>query len=125
MIGTDGGPKKVVSSVCFEFDNYLTGSTLRRINLAEYATSLAISRRWQELIEMRQNRPDSKAFVFSQFVIMLDLIRWRLHSDPCLAKMGIGVLILHGGMNVKSRDQTLKNFREDNGIRVALEPDCH
>jgi SNF2 family DNA or RNA helicase len=74
---------------------------------------------------MRQNRPDSKAFVFSQFVIMLDLIRWRLHSDPCLAKMGIGVLILHGGMNVKSRDQTLKNFREDNGIRVALEPDCH
>jgi DNA repair protein RAD16 len=103
-----------------ELPHVATGSILRRINLAEYATSTKIEALVQELIEMRQKRPGSKALVFSQFVNMLDLIRWRLHSDPCLAKMGLGVRILHGGMNVKNRDQTLKDFREDNGCRVLL-----
>jgi DNA repair protein RAD16 len=103
-----------------ELSHVATGSILRRINLAEYATSSKIEVLVQELIEMRQKRPGSKALVFSQFVNMLDLIRWRLHSDPCLAKMGLGVRILHGGMDVKSRDQTLKDFREDNSVRVLL-----
>jgi DNA repair protein RAD16 len=103
-----------------ELTHVATGSILRRINLAEYATSSKIEVLVQELIEMRQKRPGSKALVFSQFVNMLDLIRWRLHSDPCLAKMGLGVRILHGGMNVKSRDETLKDFREDNSVRVLL-----
>lgn len=38
----------------------------------------------QELVQMRTNRHGSKALVFSQFVNFLDLVRWRLHSDPCL-----------------------------------------
>jgi DNA repair protein RAD16 len=51
---------------------------------------------------------------------MLDLIRWRLHSDPYLAEMGLGVRALHGSMNVKSRDAALKDFREDHNVRVLL-----
>jgi DNA repair protein RAD16 len=72
-------------------------SILRRLNLAEYATSTKIEALVQELVQMRQERPGSKAIVFSQFVNMLDLVRWRLHSDPCLQDLGLGVRIIHGG----------------------------
>ena len=51
---------------------------------------------------------------------MLDLIRWRLHSDPFLSDMGLGVKALHGGMNVKARDDALRAFREDTNVRVLL-----
>jgi len=98
----------------------MTGSILRRINLNEFATSTKIETLIQELIEMRQKRPGSKALVFSQFVNMLDLVRWRIHSDPFLAELQLGVRILHGGMDVKSRDATLKAFREDPSVRVLL-----
>jgi DNA repair protein RAD16 len=97
-----------------------SGSILRRINLAEFATSTKIEVLVQELTEMRLKRPGNKALVFSQFVNMLDLIRWRLHSDPCLNGLGLGVRILHGGMDVKSRDAALKDFREDPHCRVLL-----
>lgn len=97
-----------------------TGSILRRINLAEFATSTKIEVLVQELIAMRRERPGSKALVFSQFVNMLDLVRWRLHSDPCIRDLGLGVRILHGGMDVKSRDASLKEFREDSNCRVLL-----
>ena len=90
-----------------------TGSILRRINLAEYATSSKIEALCEELVNMRKTSPGSKAIVFSQFVSMIDLIRWRLHSDPCLANMGLGVRALHGSMDVKARDASLKEFRED------------
>ena len=103
-----------------ELSHVATGSILRRINLAEFATSTKIEVLIQELIEMRQKRPGSKALVFSQFVNMLDLVRWRLHSDPYLADLKLGVKILHGGMDVKSRNEALRSFREDPGIRVLL-----
>ncbi len=51
---------------------------------------------------------------------MLDLIRWRLHSDPCLSEMGLGVRALQGSMDVKARDASLKDFREDQNVRVLL-----
>lgn len=74
----------------------------------------------KELVNMRKTSPGSKAIVFSQFVSMIDLIRWRLHSDPCLANMGLGVRALHGSMDVKARDASLKEFREDGNVRVLL-----
>ena len=51
---------------------------------------------------------------------MLDLIRWRLHSDPYLDDMGLNARALHGGMDVKARDSVLKDFREDCNVRVLL-----
>ena len=69
---------------------------------------------------MRQTSPGSKAIVFSQFVNMLDLIRWRLHSDPYLSDMGLGVRAIHGGMDLKARDASLKDFREDVNVRVLV-----
>lgn len=80
-----------------ELSHVPSGSILRRINLANFATSTKIEALIQELVSMRKARPGSKALVFSQFVNMLDLIRWRLHSDPSLEDMGLGVRILHGG----------------------------
>lgn len=103
-----------------EMTHVSSGSILRRINLAEFATSTKVDALVQELVQMRRERPGSKALVFSQFVNMLDLIRWRLHSDPCLQDLGIGVRIIHGGMNVQSRDASLKDFREDSSVRVLL-----
>ena len=97
-----------------------SGSILRRINLAEFATSTKIEALVQELVQMRKTNPGSKALVFSQFVNMLDLIRWRIHCDPCLAEMGLGVRILHGSMDRKARDAALKDFREDTSVRVLL-----
>lgn len=103
-----------------ELQHVSTGSILRRINLAEFATSSKIEALTRELVHMRQTSPGSKAIVFSQFVNMLDLIRWRLHSDPYLEDIGLGCRALHGGMNVKARDACLKDFREDNNVRVLL-----
>lgn len=103
-----------------ELRNVATGSILRRINLAEFATSSKIEALTRDLVMMRQTSPGSKAIVFSQFVNMLDLIRWRLHSDPYLEDIGLGCRALHGGMNVKARDACLKDFREDNNVRVLL-----
>jgi DNA repair protein RAD16 len=103
-----------------ELPHVATGSILRRINLADFATSSKIEALTQELVQMRQKSPGSKAIVFSQFVNMLDLIRWRLHSDPYLEDIGLGARALHGGMNVKARDSVLKEFREDNNVRVLL-----
>ena len=71
-----------------------------------------------ELVLMRQTSPGSKAIVFSQFVNMLDLIRWRLHSDPYLEDLGLGCRALHGGMNVKARDACLKEFREERILQL-------
>ena len=103
-----------------EINHVASGSILRRINLAEFATSTKIEALVQELVQMRKERPGSKALVFSQFVNMLDLLRWRLHSDPCLQDLGLGVRIIHGGMNIQSRDQSLKDFRDDSNVRVLL-----
>lgn len=97
-----------------------TSSILRRINLAEFATSTKIEALVEDLVKMRQTSPGSKAIVFSQFVNMLDLIRWRLHSDPFLSDLGLGVVTLQGSMDVKIRDANLKAFREDNNVRVLL-----
>jgi DNA repair protein RAD16 len=103
-----------------ELQHVATGSILRRINLSEFATSSKIEALTRELVNMRHQSPGSKAIVFSQFVNMLDLIRWRLHSDPYLEDIGLGARALHGGMNVKARDAALKEFREDNNVRVLL-----
>eukprot|EP00804_Cyclotella_cryptica_P005687 CCRYP_000055-RC/>CCRYP_000055-RC protein AED:0.08 eAED:0.07 QI:0/0.87/0.88/1/1/1/9/176/1325 len=103
-----------------ELPHVATGSILRRINLADFATSSKIEALTEELVQMRQKSPGSKAIVFSQFVNMLDLIRWRLHSDPYLEDIGLGARALHGGMNVKARDACLKEFREDHNVRVLL-----
>lgn len=123
-LAVDQAPKASTSSIGMpalkELTHVASGSILRRINLAEFATSSKIEALTQELVMMRQKSPGSKAIVFSQFVNMLDLIRWRLHSDPCLADMGLGARALHGGMDVKSRDAALKDFREDNNVRVLL-----
>lgn len=103
-----------------ELSHVATGSILRRINLADFATSSKIEALTQELDQMRQKSPGSKAIVFSQFVNMLDLIRWRLHLDPYIEDIGLGARALHGGMNVKARDACLKEFCEDNNVRVLL-----
>jgi len=95
-ITTSSGSPSYVPSLK-ELSHVPSGSILRRINLASFATSTKIEALVQELTAMRKARPGSKALVFSQFVNMLDLIRWRLHSDPSLEDIGLGVRILHGG----------------------------
>jgi DNA repair protein RAD16 len=117
--GSEGNDRENMPSLK-EMTHVASGSILRRINLAEFATSTKVEALIQELVQMRQERPGSKALVFSQFVNMLDLIRWRLHSDPCLQDLGLGVRIIHGGMNIQSRDASLKDFREDSSVRVLL-----
>jgi len=103
-----------------ELRNVASGSILRRIDLAQFSTSTKLESLVEELYAMRRERQGSKALVFSQFTSMLDLCRWRLVSDPCLQDLGLGVRIIHGGMNVQSRDEALKAFKEDPSVRVLL-----
>jgi DNA repair protein RAD16 len=103
-----------------EMRNVASNSILRRINLAEFSTSTKVESLVEELYTMRKERQGSKALVFSQFTSMLDLCRWRLVSDPCLQDLGLGVRIVHGGMNVQSRDEALTAFKEDPSVRVLL-----
>jgi DNA repair protein RAD16 len=101
-------------------NNVTAESILRHINLDHFASSTKIEVLVQELVEMRKKRPGNKALVFSQFVTMLDLVRWRMESDPCLESLGLGVQILHGGMSVESRNKAIKEFREESSCRVLL-----
>lgn len=103
-----------------ELPHVATASILRKIDLTKFATSTKIESLCAELVEMRRQSPGSKAIVFSQFVNMLDLIRWRLHSDPFLVDLGLGARAIHGGMDAKSRDEVLKDFRENPNVRVLL-----
>jgi len=123
-IGNGKKGSQIVSSVGMpslrDLPHVATGSILRRINLTEFSTSSKIEVLTEELVQMRKESPGSKAIVFSQFVNMLDLIRWRIHSDPFLADMGLGCRALHGSMNVEARDACLKDFREDPNVRVLL-----
>lgn len=68
---TTGSPFDLMPSLK-EMTHVSSGSILRRINLAEFATSTKIEALVQELVEMRQRRPGNKALVFSQ-VRRLDL----------------------------------------------------
>ena len=45
----------------------------------------------QELVNMLQTSPGSKAIFFSQFINMLDIIRWQLRPNPYLGDIGLGV----------------------------------
>ena len=59
-----------------------TNSILKKIELANFATSSKIEALVEQLVIMRRSSSASKAIVFSQFVNMLDLVRWRLAADP-------------------------------------------
>ena len=93
-------------------------SILKRINLAEFATSSKIEVLVRELMKMRSESPGSKAIVFSQFVNFLDLVRFRIITDPYLQGSGLGVKCLQGSMNVTQRDAVLAEFRESSDCRV-------
>ena len=95
-------------------------SILRRIPLENFATSSKIEVLTSELLKMRQTSQGSKAIIFSQFVNFLDLVRWRLHSDPFLRDAGLGARTLQGSMKVQERDEVLREFREDSNVRVLL-----
>lgn len=66
--GTTGHAMELMPSLK-EMTHVSSGSILRRINLAEFATSTKIEALVQELVQMRQQRPGSKALVFSQVII--------------------------------------------------------
>jgi len=95
-----------------------TNSILKRIDLARFATSSKIEVLVQSLMKMRAESPGSKAIVFSQFVNFLDLVRFRISTDPYLEEGGLGVRCLQGSMDVKQRDSVLREFREDPNCRV-------
>jgi DNA repair protein RAD16 len=108
--------QRLLTNMCYTRKD----SILRRIDLEQFATSTKIEVLIQELMEMRMKRPGSKALVFSQFVTMLDLVRWRLESDPCMASSGLGVNRLHGGMSMESRNEAIREFQDDSSCRVLL-----
>jgi DNA repair protein RAD16 len=66
--GTTGHAMELMPSLK-EMTHVSSGSILRRINLAEFATSTKIEALVQELVQMRQQRPGSKALVFSQVIM--------------------------------------------------------
>ena len=68
-VGSRGGSREGMPSLK-ELTHVATGSILRRINLADFATSSKIEALTRELVQMRQTSPGSKAIVFSQFVNM-------------------------------------------------------
>lgn len=66
ITGTQTGRVTAAMPSLREMTHVASGSILRRINLAEFATSTKIEALVQELVEMREERPGSKALVFSQ-----------------------------------------------------------
>ena len=120
---TDDSPRRIDKAgtpELKELGHVPSSSILRRINLNEFTSSSKIEVLTSELLKMRRESPGSKAIVFSQFVNFLDLVRWRLHSDPFLQDLGLGVRTLQGSMKVQDRDTVLREFREDLNVRVLL-----
>ncbi len=73
------------------------------------------STKLEELIrEIEENTGRHKALVFSQFVTMLKLVEETLISH------GISYLYLDGSSSAMQRKQLVKQFQEDDGIRVFL-----
>ena len=97
-----------------------THSILRRIDLAAFSSSSKIETIVQTLVEMRQTSPGSKCIIFSQFVNFLDLVRWRIHSDPQLEPYGLGTETLLGSMKVELRDSAIERFTNNVDSRVML-----
>ena len=61
---------RIVIFVTSRQPNAATGSILRRINLAEFATSLEIKALTQDVVRMRRTSLGSEAIVSLQFVNM-------------------------------------------------------
>ena len=95
-------------------------SILRRIPLGHFHSSSKVEAVVCHLLQMRRESPGSKCIVFSQFVNFLDLVRWRLYSDPLLDTAGLKAVTLLGGMKVQDRDAALRAFTTDVETRVLL-----
>jgi superfamily II DNA or RNA helicase len=74
-----------------------------------------ISVKLEELVrEIEENTGSHKALVFSQFTSMLQLIR------AALDERGIPYLYLDGSVAAEARKEGVKQFQEDDGMRVFL-----
>lgn len=68
----------------------------------------------QSLREMREQNPDGKAIVFSQYTNMIDLTEWRIKKE------GIHVVKLLGSMPLQQRRAVLQSFRSDPSVACIL-----
>ncbi len=89
-------------------------SILHKIDLNNFQSSTKMEALMQELHRMQQADLGSKAIVFSQFVNMLDLLKYRLERG------GFRCLQLLGHMSVDQRDDIISQFKQDPGIKVLL-----
>jgi len=87
---------------------------LSRIDLARFQSSTKIEALLEEVHLMSERDPSAKAIVFSQFVSFLDLLEHRI------AKTGVRVVKLNGGMNPAQREAVISAFKEDPDVRVIL-----
>lgn len=67
-----------------------------------------------QLLEWRENHPDDKVVLFSQFTHMLDIVERVLDDE------GWGLVRYQGDMNVTERQEALRLFRTDPECRVLV-----
>ena len=89
-------------------------SILYKVDLNHFQSSTKMEALMQELYRMQQADLGSKAIVFSQFVNMLDLLKYRLERG------GFKCMQLLGHMSVDQRDDVINQFKQDPDIKVLL-----
>lgn len=67
-----------------------------------------------QLLEWRENHPDDKIVLFSQFTRMLDIVEHVLDDE------GWGLVRYQGSMDVVEREEALRLFRTDPECRVLV-----
>lgn len=67
-----------------------------------------------QLLEWRENHPDDKIVLFSQFTHMLDIVERVLDDE------GWGLVRYQGSMDVTERQEALRLFRTDPECRVLV-----
>ena len=110
-------------------------SILDKVDLSEFRSSTKVEALMQELHEMQARDLGAKAIVFSQFTSMLDIIEHRISSDRYSSgydtthsnsKMSgsnappLRCAMLMGNMSIDQRDRIVKDFNNDESLKVLL-----
>jgi len=113
-ISTEGEEEEATTPGAVPSSNVKNNSIMQKIKTAEFKSSTKIEALMQEVNGMIAADSTSKALVFSQFTLFLELIEWRMKRD------GVSCAKLLGSMPVQAKNNMIIAFQTDPSLKVLL-----
>eukprot|EP00929_Paragymnodinium_shiwhaense_P111907 TRINITY_DN80181_c0_g1_i1.p1 TRINITY_DN80181_c0_g1~~TRINITY_DN80181_c0_g1_i1.p1 ORF type:complete len:1235 (+),score=360.93 TRINITY_DN80181_c0_g1_i1:185-3889(+) len=111
---TDATPVKGRRSSGQAQQAFGANNVMRKVGASNFQSSTKIEAVADEVKKMIAGDKTSKAIVFSQFTIMLELVEFRLKRE------GISCVVFRGGMTMQARTDALVAFNSDPSLKVIL-----